>query len=239
MKIVRGLFVLVLATMSIAVTAGADTETTRAGNRDGTLGGEQQIPDRRESSPLYLTANDLSIATGNPSLLLMSSGSTHIPVWSLSGGTTGQSVAGIVNGLPGDCVAVRVEIVVTTTDKGTSSEFEDVYRVHLSQLVDGVPFTDRYALGKPVRTALPTEPLQSRTIVLETWYEVVPNAPLWVRIQREPGLPGDTFTRPTGLAVVKVTPLFADPAEPRVVKDGSGYNSWPMIQAIGETLSMP
>ncbi|MCB9920622.1 MAG: exo-alpha-sialidase [Planctomycetaceae bacterium] len=222
--------------MSIAVTAGADTETTRAGNRDGTLGGEQQIPDRRESSPLYLTANDLSIATGNPSLLLMSSGSTHIPVWSLSGGTTGQSVAGIVNGLPGDCVAVRVEIVVTTTDKGTSSEFEDVYRVHLSQLVDGVPFTDRYALGKPVRTALPTEPLQSRTIVLETWYEVVPNAPLWVRIQREPGLPGDTFTRPTGLAVVKVTPLFADPAEPRVVKDGSGYNSWPMIQAIGETL---
>ncbi len=186
-------------------------------------------------TPFYLTAHDLSIATGQPSLVNMSQGSTHIPVWSLSGGTPGQSVAGVVGALPGDCVAVRVEIVVTTTDQTTSPEFEDVYRVHLSQLVDDAPFTERYALGKPVRTPLPTGPLHSRTIELESYYEVVPDAPLWVRIQREPGLPADTFTRPTGLAVVKVTPLNAPP-EPQIVQDVSGYNSWPMIQAIGETL---
>jgi hypothetical protein len=64
---------------------------------------------------------------------------------------------------------------------------------------------------------------------------VDPNAPLWVRIQREPGDPGDTFTRPTGLAMVKVTPLAA-PAEPHVVQGASGYNSWPMLQAIGDKL---
>ncbi|HSJ02804.1 MAG TPA: sialidase family protein, partial [Verrucomicrobium sp.] len=46
---------------------------------------------------------------------------------------------------------------------------------------------------------------------------------------------GDTFTSPTGLAMVKVTPLEAL-AEPRVVQDVSGYNSWPMIQAIGDKL---
>jgi len=69
---------------------------------------EGRNPDHCQESPLYLTANDLSIATGKPSLVLMSSGSTHLPVWSLSGGTTGQSVAGIVNGLPGECVAVRI-----------------------------------------------------------------------------------------------------------------------------------
>ncbi len=74
---------------------------------------EEQNPNKGEASPLYLTANDLSIATGKPSLVVMSKGSTHIPVWSLSGGTTGQSVSGVVGGLPENCVAVKVEIVVT------------------------------------------------------------------------------------------------------------------------------
>lgn len=187
------------------------------------------------ASPLYLTANDLSIATGQPSLVIMSGGSTHIPVWSLSGGSVGQSVSGVVGALPADCVAVKVEIVVTSNDPETSSEFEDVYRVHLSQMVDDAPFTDHYLLGKPVQTPLPAAPLHSRTILLEPYFEVVANAPLTVRIQREPGLPGDTFTRPTGLAVVKVTPLKALP-KAHVVQDVSGYNSWPMTQAIGDKL---
>jgi hypothetical protein len=53
-----------------------------------------------EPTSIGLNANQMSIATGQPSLVLMSSGSTHIPVWSLSGGTVGQSVAGVVTGFP-------------------------------------------------------------------------------------------------------------------------------------------
>ncbi len=210
MAILRGFLIVVTLTAWISMTANAE-------------------------SPIYLTANNMSIATGKPSLVTMSRGSTHIPVWSLSGGTTGQSVAGIVNALPEDCAAVRVEIVVTTTDKETSPQFSDVYRVHLTQLEDNAPFMDRYKLGKPVQTTLPDAPFHSRTIVLESYYEVDPDAPLWVRIQREPGLPADTFTRPTGLAVVKVIPLNAPP-KPHVVQNVSGYNSWPMIQVIGKKL---
>jgi len=186
-------------------------------------------------SSIGLNANQMSIATGQPSLVLMSNGSVHVPVWSLSGGTVGQSVAGLVSGLPSGWAAVKVEIVVTTTDAATSPDLEDVYRVHLSQMVDGAPFTARYHLGSPVRTALPAAPLHTRTIVLESYYEVVPDAPLWVRIQREPGDPGDTFTKPTGLAMVKVTPVDA-PAKPLVVQDVPGYNSWPMLQALGDKL---
>lgn len=202
---------------------------------DGTPGAEKTIPGRREETPICLTANNLSIATGQPSLVLMSDGSVHVPVWSLSGGTVGQSVAGLVGALPGGCAAVKVEIVVTTDDAATSPNFEDVYRVHLSQMVEGARFTDRYRLGSPVRTALPAAPFCSRTIVLESYYPVQPEAPLWVRIQREPGDPADTFTKPTGLAVVKVTPLNA-PAPPHVVQDVGGYNSWPMMQALGDKL---
>jgi len=187
------------------------------------------------AKPVCLTANDLSIATGQPSLVVMSSGSTHIPVWSLSGGTAGQSVAGIVPSFSSDCGGVKVEIVLTTTDTETSPAFEDVYRVHLSQMLEDASFTSRYVLGNPVRTALPVAPLFSRTIVLESYYPVKPDAPLSVRIQREPDDPVDTFTRPTGLAMVKITPVAA-PTKPQVVQDVSGYNSWPVIQAIGEKL---
>lgn len=202
---------------------------------DGSQVAEKRTPEKREATPLCLTANDLSIATGQPSLVLMSNGSVHVPVWSLSGGTVGQSVAGLVSSLPAGCAAVKVEIVVTTTDATTSPDFEDVYRVHLSQLVEDAPFTARYQLGHTVRTALPAGPFHTRTILLESCYEVVPDAPLWVRIQREPGDSGDTFTSPTGLVMVKVTPVDG-PVEPRVVQNVSGYNSWPMMQAIGERL---
>lgn len=189
----------------------------------------------KTATPICLTANDLAIATGKPSRVLMSSVSTHIPVWSLSGGTVGQSVSGVVGALPKDWAAVKVEIVVTTNDPETSSEFSDMYRIHLSQMVEGAPFTDRYSMGRPVTTALPEAPLHSRTILLQSYYEVVPNAPLTVRVQREPGLPGDTFTRPTGLAVVKVSPV-PPIKKAHVVQDVSGYNSWPMTQAIGDKL---
>ena len=196
---------------------------------------EKRVPGRWAESPIYLSANQMSVATGSPSLVPMSSGSTHIPVWSLSGGTVGQSVAGLVAGLPRGCAAVKVEIVVTTTDASTSPEYEDVYRVHLAQMAEDAAFTSRYVLGTPVRTALPAAPFHTRTIVLEPYYEVDPTAPLSVRVQREPADPADSFTKPTGLAMVKVTPLEAL-AKPQVVQNVSGYNSWPMIQAIGEKL---
>ena len=198
-------------------------------------GGEKSMSGRWAESPICLSANNMSIATGQPSLVLMSSGATHIPVWSLSGGTVGQSVAGLVTGLPSGCAAVKIEIVVTTADAETSPLYEDVYRCHLSQMVENSTFTSRYVQGNPVRTALPVAPFHTRTIVLESYYPVVPNAPLCVRIQREPHDPADTFTRPTGLAMVKVTPLDAL-AKPHVVQNVRGYNSWPMIQAIGEKL---
>jgi hypothetical protein len=165
----------------------------------------------------------------------MSSGATQIPVWSLSGGTVGQSVAGLVPGLPGWCAAVKVEIVVTTAEPSTSPGYEDVYRCHLSQLVEGAAFSSRHVQSTPVRTALPAAPFLTRTIVLESCYPVEPGAPLWVRIQREPADPADTFTHPTGLALVKVTPLPAL-ATPSLVQSVSGYNSWPMLQAIGKKL---
>ncbi len=190
---------------------------------------------RPVGAPVYLTANDLSIATGEPSLVAMSTGSAFVPVWSLSGGTVGQSVAGIVPGFSAECRGVKVEIVVTNDDPGTNADVEDVFRVHLSQLVPGETFKERAVVGNPVRTALPDGPFKTRTITLESYYPVVADAPITVRIQREPGDPADSFLRPDGLALVKITPL-GPLNEPKIVEDAPGYNSWPMTQAVGNRL---
>ncbi|WP_419194957.1 hypothetical protein [Novipirellula herctigrandis] len=151
-----------IALLTSTVTgSGADNPVNSPGEKnqafveDGAREIEKRVAGRWAESPIYLSANNMSNATGQPSLVLMSSGSTHIPVWSLSGSTVGQSVAGLVSGLPSGCAAVKVEIVVTTTDEGTSPIHEDVYRCHLSQMVEGAAFTSRYVLGTPVRTALP------------------------------------------------------------------------------------
>ena len=224
---------------STVTSFGADDPINSPGKKtqavveDGARGCEKRIPSRW--SPIGLSANNMSIATGKPSLVLMSSGATQIPVWSFSGKTAGQSVAGLVTGLPRGCAAVKVEIVVTTTDATTSPSYEDVYRCHLSQMVEDAVFTSRSVQCPPVRTTLSAAPFHTRTIVLESYYPVEPNAPLSVRVQREPEDPADSFTSPTGLAMVKVTPLDAR-AKPHVVQNVSGYNSWPMIQAIGEKL---
>ena len=228
---IKSLLLTLLGGIFLANGAFAE-ETKEAVPKDGARSAEERV---HGMAGVYLPATSMLIATGNPSLVLMSSGSTHLPVWSLSGFTDGQSVVGIVDGFSSEYAAVKVEIVVTTTDKTTSRDFEDVYRVHLSQMVEDASFSDRHSMGEPVRTKLPAAPFHSRTIVLESYYEVEPNAPLSVRVQREPADPADSFTRPTGLAMVKVTPLKAL-AKPRVVQEGDGYDSWPMIQAIGEKL---
>ncbi|MFA6930481.1 MAG: sialidase family protein [Lentisphaeria bacterium] len=195
----------------------------------------KRISDRGAEASIYLSANNMSIATGRPSLVNLSNGSTHIPVWSFSNSTAGQSVAGLVTDLPSECAAVKVEIVVTSMNPVTSPIDENVFRVQLSQMLEDTAFTSQYALGNSRRTALPAMVFNTRTILLESYYQVEPNAPLLVCVQREPADSPDSFTKSIGLALVKVTPLDAL-AKPYVVQNVSGYNSWPMIQSIGEKL---
>ena len=185
-------------------------------------------------APIRLRATDFVRATGNPSLVTWAKGAVHVPVWSLSGRTEGQSIAALTPPLPSDCTAVRVEIQVVNEDSSATNTFTDVYRAQIAQVADGRPLDWGFAAGKPVRTRL-SAPGKVRTVVLETYRKVKPGLPLSIRIQREPDDPGDTFVNPAGLLSATITPL-APPAPGFVVQDVKGYNSWPMIQTVGNRL---
>lgn len=183
---------------------------------------------------VHLSANDMTIATGTPSLVMWNHSSIYLPVWSLSGGTAGQSIVGVVAGLPADAVGLGVELIATSLNNG--SGFETAFRVHLAELVDGAPFESTYVLATPVTNPAPGAARDVVTYTLESFYTITqPGAPVWLRVQREPGDPADTLTSPMGVIEVRVFPVF-DLEAPVVVQPAGGYNSWPMIQAIQNKL---
>ena len=188
-----------------------------------------------ETAPLRLTADELSIATGNPEKRTAVIDSRAVPVWTFSGKDADQSVAGTISRLPADCRGVKVEIVVAAAGGAEKYGLEDVYRLHLSQGAGKAPEDTCEEHMTPVRTALSAAPGLPRTIELESYCATAPDRPLTVRIERCPGDPADTCRCPTDLLLVRVTPVKA-PAAPFIVEDAPGYNSWPMLQAIGPKL---
>ncbi|MBQ1454618.1 MAG: exo-alpha-sialidase [Thermoguttaceae bacterium] len=189
------------------------------------------------SDSIILTAAEMTRATEQPSLVTMSSGPAHLPVWSMSGMSVGQSIAGLIPELPSGCRAVRVQLLLTTEEPPEQHDLQSVWRVHLTQVSDtGAP---RAVTCDCVRANIPSRALQTEWITAESYFPVDAAAPVSVRVQREPNDPADTFPRPMGVVLVKITPAAA-PDDAFVVTDtvvdGAGYNSWPMIQNIGDTL---
>ena len=187
--------------------------------------------------PIFLTAADMVLATEHPSLVTMSNGSASISVWSMSGGSPGQSITGLIPKLPPDCRAVRVELLLTTEEPPEQEALQSVWHVHLTQPREKE--TPRAITCDRVRAPVPAHALETEWITVESFHTVDAAAPLSVRVQRDPDDPADTFTRPMGVVLVKVTPV-EPPEDAFTVTDtvinGAGYNSWPMLQNIGDTL---
>ena len=183
--------------------------------------------------PICLTARDFTLASGTATLQTWQKDAAAIQVWSLSGGQTGQSVIAMTPSLPAGCRGVKVELLVVNNEKTANDSFTDVYRVDVAELVPGEPV--RTTGGKPVMNRLAPQPWTPRWLEIESYVVVKGGAPLSLRVRREPADRGDTYDRPAGLVQVRVTPLAAPPAAFKV-EDCPGYNSWPMMQAVGGRL---
>ena len=183
---------------------------------------------------IRLTPDEMSAAAGRPEKTVLAVDSVPRTVWSFPGETAGESVIGTVASLPGGCRGVKVEIVVAPDSK-SGSEGETVFRVHLSQKTGNTDLPQEETHGFPVRASLAALPDGGRTMGLESYFAVDPDLPLRIRIERCSGDPADTSAGPVSLLQVRILPV--EIAETTyVVQDTPGYNSWPMIQAIGEKL---
>lgn len=183
--------------------------------------------------PIDLAATDFSLATGNPSLQTWRRGEAAVPVWSLSGGQVGQSVAAVTPPLPADCRGVKIALLVVNEAGDATNAWTDVWRVDVAELAPGAPV--RAVAGKPVLSRLAARPWTPREIEVEAYVVVRGGAPLALRVRRAPEDANDTCPRPAGLLQARVTPL-ADLPRAGVVEARPGYNSWPMIAVVGDRL---
>ena len=86
-----------------------------------------------------------------------------------------------------------------------------------------------------MRSKVPAAPLSLKTIELESCYPAKPGLPVIVSIERLNRDPSDTFDAASALLEIRLTPVKDRPT-PFVVEDSKGYNSWPMMQALGNKL---
>ena len=179
-------------------------------------------------------ADEFSAGLGNPAKEAVEIGSKKFPAWIFSGNAE-ESVNCVVKDIPKGCRGVRIEIAVASLRKPENQQSEDVYRASVFQ-TDG-PENKHVNKLKcvPVRSKISSSPFVARTIELESCYPAKPGLPIHVKIERLKNDPADTFGGPTALLEAIITPVKDRPS-PMQVETAKGYNSWPMMQALGNKL---
>ncbi|MCI5779228.1 MAG: glycoside hydrolase [Lentisphaeria bacterium] len=137
---------------------------------------------------------------------------------------------GRIDRLPPGCAGVRVEARLSGPAQSDQTG-EVVLQLHLSQR--SVPETSGEAEG--IHSAPVRLPAGGGRHLLESFAPVDPALPLFLKLERRADDPADTAKAPARLDALLVTPLPA-PAPTWTVADGPGYNSWPVIQTLGDKL---
>ena len=187
-----------------------------------------------DSETIRLDANAISAKSGSPAKETLKIKSEKIPAWIFD--SKGEnSVAGTLPAMPTGCRGVKVEIVVAPLSTPKSAATEDVYRATIFQKSkdSGEPVNKLKCV--PARSKVPAAPLSLKTIELESCYPAKPGLPITVEVERLNRDPSDTFDAAAALLEIKLTPVKDRPT-PFVVENSKGYNSWPMMQALGDKL---
>ncbi len=144
-------------------------------------------------------------------------------------GNMRSSAEGRIPELPPECriLKIAVRLVADRISSGT----EAVFRVSFSQ--EGRECARESAAV--IRIAFPSEPLVPQDVIAESCVPVEPGKMLHIRVERISDDPGDTFPHAVGLISMTAFPVQM-PFTASVVQDKPGYNSWPMIQAMGKIL---
>lgn len=185
-------------------------------------------------APIRISADDMRAVSGTPEKREVKIKSRPVSAWVFSG-KDGGAVSAVSAKMPEGYRGVKIEIAAAPLEKPKGKSDEDVYRAVLSQTDPETGKEVNKLKCVPARSKISTWPFREKTVELESCYPALPGLPVNVRIERLAGDPSDTFEAPTALIEVKMTPVKDLPA-PENVETAQGYNSWPMMQAIGGKL---
>lgn len=185
------------------------------------------------SNEIEINPQNISVAAGKPYKKTIKNDSGNIQAWVLSG-KADESVETILKEVPDGFRGLKIEIQTAPLENADASK-EDVYRVISSQ-IDPTSGKEINKIKSPfIRGKIPSTPFKSKRIELESCYQAKAGLPVKIRIERKASDCSDTFEYPTALTAIKITPV-ADLPKPMPVETAVGYNSWPMMQALGNKL---
>lgn len=179
-------------------------------------------------------AAEMRPAFGSPERREVKIESESLPAWAFSG-KNGEAVSAVFIKMPGGYRGAKIEIVVAALEKPGGESSEAVYRATLSQTDPKTKKEINRLKCVPARLKIPNRPFEAKTVELESCYPAIPGLPVNARIERLTGDPSDTFEAPVALLAAKMAPVSDLPA-PENVETAKGYNSWPMMQALGGKL---
>ena len=179
-------------------------------------------------------AAEMRPAFGSPERREVKIESESLPAWAFSG-KNGEAVSAVFIKMPGGYRGAKIEIVVAALEKPGGESSEAVYRATLSQTDPKTKKEINRLKCVPARLKIPGRPFEAKTVELESCYPAIPGLPVNARIERLTGDPSDTFEAPVALLAAKMAPVSDLPA-PENVETAKGYNSWPMMQALGGKL---
>ena len=193
-----------------------------------------EAKDALYAGSICLDADAISAKSGKPSKEILKIKSDKIPAWIFD--SKGENaVSGTLDKMPEGYRGLKVEIVATPLNAPKSAFTEDVYRATIFQTEKNSTTPINKLKCVPVRSKVPAAPLSLKTIELESCYPAKPGLPVIVSIERLNRDPSDTFDAASALLEIRLTPVKDRPT-PFVVEDSKGYNSWPMMQALGNKL---
>lgn len=173
---------------------------------------------RRDRAAICVAAEEMQSRTGGVGMNVVSGQG----VWQLGDGKA-SGVEAALPALPSQWKRVRIEVACVQAE-ATTGEF--VCRVVLSQ---------------PERKALRSAPLRCApgagvsVLEFESDFSVTGGSPLTVGVVREAADELDSAPGHLGVALIRVSQVEELYAA-LTVQDCPGYNSWPMIQALGKRL---
>lgn len=185
------------------------------------------------ASVIDINSQSICAASGKPYKKAIKTDSGNAQAWILSG-KADESVETILKEVPEGFRGIKIEIETAPLENADASK-EDVYRVVSSQ-IDPASGKETNKIKSPfIRGKVSNTPFKGKKIELESCYPAKSGLPVKIRIERKASDCADTFEYPTALVAIKITPV-ADLPKPLPVETAEGYNSWPMMQALGDKL---
>jgi len=195
-----------------------------------------QIANDTKGHKVTVQATEITAGTGTPSLAKYTYGLARVNYWSMSGGTTGQSVTAYVCGVgdtDADFDGVEISALIMNPSGVPLSTDYEVYQARVNPIVIGADVDASTALYDATIHKVSAQGVIDK-VVLDPLARIDDSNPFMLLVYRKNDDTADTWVNSSGIISIEAKPVKLN--NPITVASPSEYQSWPFITDINGKL---